>query len=76
MADNCQPKLVDEAAAARYIGMSVAFLRADRCRGRTGSRTGGPPWYKFGRSIKYSIDDLDAWIASHRVDRAARRGAK
>lgn len=75
MAVHCQSKLIDEAAAAQYISMSVAFLRADRCRGRTGSRTVGPPWYKFGRSIKYSIDDLDAWVAAHRIDRAARGGS-
>ncbi len=60
-----------ESEAAAYIGMSVPFLRADRCRGHIGNRTPGPAYFKLGRRVRYAIADLDAWLAAHRVDRAA-----
>jgi hypothetical protein len=69
------PQLVDEHAAAARIGVSVAFLRADRYRGHVGARTPGPPFYRVGRAVRYDLGDLDAWLASRRVDRAPRRGA-
>ena len=59
-------RLVTEHAAARYIGMSVAFLRASRCRGRVGGRSPGPPFLKLGKSVRYDISDLDAWLATRR----------
>jgi len=65
-------KRVDEKAAAEHLGVSVAFLRADRYRGHVGARTPGPPFYRVGRAIRYDIADLDAWLAARRVDRAAR----
>jgi hypothetical protein len=67
--------LVDEVAAAKYIAMSVAFLRAARCHGRLGHRTPPPPHLQLGRAIRYAISDLDAWLAARRVDPAATRSA-
>ena len=66
------PQLVDEREAARRIGMSVAFLRADRYRGHVGGRTPGPPFYRVGKAVRYDLGDLDAWLAERRVDRSAR----
>ena len=63
--------LVDERAAAAHLGVSVAFLRADRCRGHVGGRTPGPPWYRVGRAVRYDLTDLDQWLATRRVDRVA-----
>ena len=60
------PMLTD-VEAARYIGMSVAFLRLSRCEGTYGNRTPGPPYYKIGRSVRYKLEDLDAWLQKHRV---------
>jgi len=68
-----KPELFDEGTAAAYIGMSAAFLRADRCRGVVGNRTPGPAYLRLGRTIRYRREDLDAWLAAHRVDRAQRR---
>ena len=65
--------LIDEREAARRLGVSVAFLRADRCRGQVGGRTPGPPWYQIGRAVRYDPADLDAWLATRRVDRTAHR---
>lgn len=60
----------DEEAAAEHIGMSVSYLRMDRQRGTVGNRTPGPPYYKIGRSIRYDVRDLDAWLETRRVDRS------
>lgn len=60
--------LVPEKEAARYIGMSVQFLRKSRIEGRRKSRTPGPPFHKIGKSVRYSLCDLDAWLLEHRVD--------
>jgi len=64
-----KPGHVDETEAAEYIGMSVHYLRRDRCEGVTGNRTQGPPFYRIGRRIFYRIADLDAWMEQHRVER-------
>src|SRR5579863_1914119 len=67
-----RPDLVDEYKAAEHIGMSVAYLRADRYRGRVAGATPGPPFYRLGlgRTIRYDRRDLDAWLAARRVDRS------
>lgn len=66
------PTLLPETEAAHYIGMSVAYLRMDRCRGHVGNRTPGPPFLKLGRSVRYDVRDLEKWLAERRVDRSAR----
>lgn len=45
--------------ASEYIGVSVSWLAKLRLYG------GGPRYSKIGRSIRYSTDDLDAWLASN-----------
>jgi len=70
-----KPEILNETETADYIGMSVAFLRADRCRGVVGNRTPGPAFLRLGRTIRYRREDLDAWLAAHRVDRAPRAKA-
>jgi len=69
-------ELLNEKEAAEHIGMSVAYLRADRCRGSLEGRTPGPPWLKTGRKVQYDRADLDAWLDSRRVDRSARRPSR
>jgi hypothetical protein len=69
------PNLLDEVAAARHIAMSVAFLRAGRLHGIVGGRTPPPPYLKLGRTVRYDIRDLDAWLAARRVDPVARKTA-
>jgi predicted DNA-binding transcriptional regulator AlpA len=64
--------LLSEAAAAKLIGMSVAFLRMDRCRGTLGNRTPPPPYLKLGRTVRYDRADLDSWLTERRIDPAAR----
>jgi predicted DNA-binding transcriptional regulator AlpA len=54
-----------EAEAARYIGMSPAWLRKVRHLGIQDQ----PPYVKVGNvSIRYFSSDLDNWLQKHRVD--------
>jgi predicted DNA-binding transcriptional regulator AlpA len=55
------PQALTEPEAARYIAYSVPFLRLTRRENR------GPAFIRIGRSIRYRIADLDAWMAAHRV---------
>lgn len=66
------PNLLDERAAADFVGMSVAFLRAGRFKGVVGNSTPSPPWLKIGRYIKYDRRDLEAWLIERRVDPVRR----
>jgi hypothetical protein len=52
-----------EEAAAQYTSVSRAYLRAARI-----GRCEGPPFLRIGRSVRYRLVDLDAWLAAHRVD--------
>jgi hypothetical protein len=67
------PNLLPEGAAAVYINMSVAFLRSGRLHGIVGGRTPPPAYLKLGRTVRYDTRDLDAWLASRRVDPVARK---
>jgi predicted DNA-binding transcriptional regulator AlpA len=46
--------------AAAYCGQSARTLEAFRLTGR------GPRFLKLGRSVRYSVDDLEAWLAASR----------
>ncbi len=51
-----------EKEAAHYIGMSVAFLKKDRCEGKIGNRIVGPRFLKIGKSVRYLKEELDNWL--------------
>ena len=52
-------KLLDTKQAAKYLGVSAAFLERDRW---AGARI---PFVKLGtRSIRYRVSDLDRYIDS------------
>jgi hypothetical protein len=46
--------------AAVYIGFSSFALLKWRVTGK------GPHYFKIGRSVRYSVDDLDAWLEVRR----------
>jgi hypothetical protein len=65
-------RLITEEAAGVYLGGSEkpyaeVTLRAWRREKK------GPPFFRIGRSIRYSTRDLDAWLAKHRVEPRERR---
>jgi predicted DNA-binding transcriptional regulator AlpA len=67
--------LMNEFAAASLIGMSVSFLRAGRSRGILGAGTPPPPHRKIGKTVRYSREELTAWLDERRVDPSDRRRA-
>ena len=56
------PAYLKSPDAAAYIGVSQRALEGLRYRGT------GPKYSKVGRSIFYSVKDLDVFMASRRVD--------
>ncbi len=53
-------RFVDSEAAARYLALTPHTLECYRSVG------GGPVYHKFGKSVRYAVDDLDAWAAISR----------
>ncbi|GBF59256.1 hypothetical protein PbB2_02948 [Candidatus Phycosocius bacilliformis] len=47
--------------AAYWLGVSVRTMEDWRARGE------GPPYYKVGGAIRYSIAELEAWFEGRRV---------
>ena len=61
--------VLSESAAATYVGYSRHYLRVARRYGR------GPAYIRVGRSIRYRVQDLDAWLEAHRVEPHDRQAA-
>jgi excisionase family DNA binding protein len=55
-----QEPFVDTGAIARRLGVSVSYLDKMRLTGD------GPPFYKFGRSVRYRISEVDEWAEQRR----------
>ncbi len=47
--------------AADYLGIGLSTLGIHRMNGT------GPAYVKWATNIRYSIEDLDNWMAQHRV---------
>jgi hypothetical protein len=58
---------LNEADAARYIGMSAAWLKKSRTRAHR-NRSDAPPFVRVGTRVVYRLVDLDAWQLAHLVD--------
>jgi excisionase family DNA binding protein len=52
------PQLLTEKEAALYIGMSRSFLARARMIGDKNA----PAFFKLGRSVRYRVAELDAWL--------------
>lgn len=52
-----------------HFGLSQRFLEVSAVRGD------GPPYFRIGRSARYRVADLRAWIEDQRVTEATRRPA-
>lgn len=58
------PRRLSEKEAAKYLGpISVRTLQDWRTKG-----AGGPAFSKLGKRVAYSVADLDAFIAAHRIE--------
>ena len=65
---NITPAVLNEEETAVYIGMSQGFLRRCRMNGRTRTGAKGPAYVRVpgSRTIRYRIEDLDAWLLENR----------
>ena len=64
------PRLLTEQEAAHYLNMPLNSLRAWRARvkhPRAGWAT-GPAFVRFGRTIRYRVEDLDVYLEKCRVE--------
>lgn len=55
-------RVLKDKEASRYIGMSESWLRHGRIEGSRSDHIPRPPFIKIGRSVRYLIEDLDAWL--------------
>lgn len=53
---------LNEEETSRYVAMSRPWLRLQRMKGT------GPAYIRIGRTIRYDVHDLDAWLNEHRVE--------
>lgn len=60
-----KPQWVNEKEVARITSISVNTLRANRRKQK------GIPYSKDGKSVLYSIEDIQAYMLEHRIDPAA-----
>ena len=67
-----EPRLLREAEAAEFLGMSTRYLRKARYTPSEG--TPGPPFVKLGKSIRYDREDLVEWIQAHKMNRPVDYG--
>lgn len=49
-------RLLNTAEAAEYLGLAENTLRIARIRGS------GPSYRKFGRAVRYAVEDLTAYV--------------
>ena len=56
------PQFLTEVEVAKILNVSRATLQQNRWLNR------GLPFFKVGRSVRYSGDDLQAYIEENRVD--------
>ena len=57
------PKLLDQKQAATYLGTTVSTLNSLRYAGKLKDL----PYVRFGNRVRYTIADLDAYIATHTI---------
>lgn len=57
--------LVDENKFSLHIGIPVGTLR----QMRADPASNGPPWFKLGKSVRYSLTAGALWLEGHRQDK-------
>ena len=54
--------LLDEKQAAKFLGVSLSYLRKSRSEGAPGDRTPAPPFVRLDGRVKYKLATLKAWV--------------
>jgi len=62
MVNNLNVSAVNEKRAAQFLGVAVQTLRNWRHLRR------GPAYVKMGRSVRYQVEDLKAYLLNKRID--------
>jgi predicted DNA-binding transcriptional regulator AlpA len=64
---------VDEGMLARALCVSLSTVRRWRATwNATGGKSGdGPRPYRFGRSVRYRISEVEAWAEQHQAGSTA-----
>ena len=57
-------RYVTRRSAASYLGLAEQTLNNDQVTGKLAI-----PFYRFGRAIRYRLDELDEWAAARKVER-------
>ncbi len=52
--------ILTDQEAAKFLSLSASTLRKARIK------VEGPPYIKMGRSVRYTMKDLEDWITKHR----------
>ena len=55
-------QIVNETRVAEIMDVAVQTLRNWRFQRK------GPPYIKFGRSVRYSLSDVKQYISKHHID--------
>lgn len=63
-----EPELLTNAEAAAFVRLSPRTLEKFRVLG------GGPRYKKLGARVRYSVDDLRAWLASRTFEMTSDPG--
>jgi predicted DNA-binding transcriptional regulator AlpA len=66
---NDSDRFLDDHEAAEFVGLKKQTLQVWRINGQ------GPAFYKIGRSVKYRLSDLIAYIESRRCRNTAEADA-
>ena len=75
MSNVIPPRLLDTKSAALYLNMSAEYLKRARITGKSSSGSKSPKFIKMGRSIRYPLEELNAFIDSYeRYENLAEAG--
>ncbi len=55
-------KFMNEYEVAKYLGVSVAWLKQIRLYQHRRLGLGAPPHYRIGRSIRYELHEIEKWM--------------
>jgi hypothetical protein len=62
-----RPPLLTELEVAILVHCDLGTLRRQRWMSRKSRRQVGPKWISLGRTIRYDLQDVLAYIDAHRV---------
>lgn len=60
---------INEKEVAELTGLSLSTLRNSRCQGTLFA------YYKVGKSVRYSMDEIKDYMEAHRINATSKRDA-